>query len=181
MGCVITSGITIACADLKRVGGINKRFWLFNLDDLATPIAAAQTGYVTNIPLTTYRTLYKVEGAKFSHSFEINEQRTDSGNVQWEHKLIMKVFNSDPTEDATLEQFAVGEFGAIVQTNNLEFLILGAQNGMTSSEAKVQSGVKSGDDSTSMVTLLGNESTIYKRLLRTDFNTTLQMLNAMSV
>lgn len=181
MACTITSGISISCSDLRRVGGVNKRLWLFNIDDLASPIVGATSGYVTNIPLTTYRTLYKIEGTKFAHSFEVNEQRTDSGNVQWEHKLMFKVFNTDPTEDAILESLTVGEFGAIIQTNNLEFLILGAQNGLTSTEAKLKSGQKSGDDSTTEVTLTGLEQSVYKRLLRNDVNHTLAYLNAMTV
>jgi|SRR6478609_3323099 len=188
MACTITTGINISCSDLKRAGGINKRLWLFNIDDLATAIVATQTGYITNIPLTTYRTLYKIEAAKFAHSYEVNEQITESGNVQWEHKLMLKVFNTDPTEDATLETFAIGEFGAIIQTNNLEFLILGAQNGMSSTEAKLKSGKKPGDDSTTEITLTGIEQTIYKRLLRqgsvasdpTAIAATLAYLNASS-
>lgn len=167
MGCLITNGVNITCNDLKRSGGLNKRLWLFNLDDLSTPIVSTVAGFITNIPLTTYRTLYKIEGAKFNHSFEVNEQVSESGNVQWEHKLMLKVFNTDPTEDLTLETLGIGEFGAIVQTNNLEFLILGAQNGMSATEAKLKSGKKPGDDSTTDLTLTGIEQTVYKRLLRT--------------
>jgi len=135
---------------------------------------------VTNIPLTTYQTLYKIEGAKFSHSFEINEQRSDEGNVQWEHKVFLKVVNTTPTQDAVLEDLTVGEFGCIVQSNNNEFLILGAQNGLTATESQMKSGQKSGDSSASSVTLSGNEQSIYKRLLRTDVNTTLAYLTAMT-
>ena len=79
MACTRTSNIIVTCDALKRVGGLNKRIWLFNNSDLATPIVATTDGYVTNIPLTTYRTLYKIEGTKFAHSFEINEQRSDEG------------------------------------------------------------------------------------------------------
>lgn len=179
MGCTISSGISITCDALKRVGGINKRVWLFNMTDLSTPIVALTDGYVTNIPLTTYQTLYKIEGAKFAHSFEINEQRSDEGNVQWEHKLMLKVVNTDPTMDAILEDLTTSEVGAIVQTNNNEFLILGAQNGLSATESKIGSGQKSGDSSASTVTLTGNEQSIYKRLLRTDVNSTLAYLEAM--
>lgn len=180
MGCTISAGITIGCNDLKRVGGLNKRLWLFNMDDLASSIVALTSGYVTNIPLTTYRTLYKIEGPKFAHSFSIKEQRTEEGNVAWEHSLMVKVFNTDPTEDAILENLTVGEFGAIVQSNNQEFYILGGQNGLTALDGEVKSGQKSGDPSTSTLTLVGVEPSVYKRLLRVDFNTTLQMLNAMT-
>lgn len=179
MSCTISSGLTITCDSLKRVGGLNKRLWLFNLSDLAVPITAITDGYVTNIPLSTYRTLYKIEGTKYSHSFEVNEQRSDEGLVQWEHKLMLKVFNTDPTSDALLEDLTVGEFGAIVQTNNNEFFILGAQNGMTSTEQQLKSGQASGDSSSSTMTLTGNEQSLYKRLLvGGSINNTLSYLNA---
>ena len=180
MACSITAGITITCDALKRVGGVNKRLWLFNMSGLATPISATTDGYVTNIPLTTYQTLYKVEGAKFAHSYEITEQRSDEGNVQWEHKVMIKVVNTSPTEDAILEDLTTSEVGVILQTNNNEFLIFGAANGLSATESTIQSGQKSGDSSASSVTLTGNEQSIYKRLLRTDVNTTLAYLNAMT-
>ena len=179
MACTITSGISITCDALKRVGGLNKRFWLFNISNLTTPIVALTDGYVTDINLATYATLYKFEGNKYSHSFEINEQRSDEGNVQWEHKLMAKIVNTDPTADAILEDLAVSEVGAIVQTGNNEFLILGAQNGLTSTESKLASGQKSGDSSSSAITLTGNEQSIYKRLLvGGSVNSTLAYLNA---
>lgn len=181
MACGISSGLSITCDALKRVGGINKRVWLGNISDLASPIVALTDGYVTNIPLSTYRTLYKIEGTKYAHFFEINEQRGEEGNVQWEHKLMLRIANTDPTSDALLEDLTVSEVFAIVQTNNNEFIILGAQNGLTSTESKLKSGQKSGDSSSSEITLLGNEQSLYKRLLRVDVNTTLTMLNAMTV
>lgn len=181
MACLITAGVSITCDALKRVGGLNKRFWLFNMSSLTTPIVGLTDGYVTDINLSTYQFLYKFEGNKYSHSFEITEQRSDEGNVQWEHKLMAKFVNTSPIEDAILEDLTVAEVGAIVQTNNNEFFILGAQNGMTSIEAKLISGQKSGDSSSSSLTLSGNEQSIYKRLLRTDVNTTLAYLNARSI
>lgn len=178
--CGIGAGIGINCDSLKRAGGINKRFWLGNISGLATPIVANTDGYVTNIPLSTYLTLYTFQGPKFAHAFEINEQRGDEGNVQWEHKFMIKLLNTNPVDDAVLEDLSVSEVFAVVQTNNLEFLILGAQNGLTSTEGKISSGQKSGDSSSSAMTLTGFETSIYKRLLKTDVNTTLAYLNAMS-
>ncbi len=180
MSCLIASSKTISCDDLKRVGGLNKRLWLFNLSGLSTPISALTDGYVTNIPLSTYQTLYQIQGPKYSHSFEINEQRSDEGLVQWEHKLMIKFMNTNPVDDALLEDLTVAEVGGIVQTNNNEFLILGAANGLTSTESKLQSGQKSGDSSATTVTLTGNEQSVYKRLLRGDVNSTLAYLAALT-
>jgi len=179
MACSISSSISITCDALRRVGGVNKRIWLFNMTDLSTPISALADGYVTNIPLTTYRSLYKIEGAKFAHSFEVTEKRSDEGNVQWEHKVTIKVVNTTPTTDAVLEDLCTSEVGAIIQSNNNEFLIFGAANGLTATESVIMSGQKAGDSSATTLTLTGNEQSIYKRLLRTDVNTTLAYLVAM--
>lgn len=178
MACGITAGWTVNCDALRRVGGLNKRFWLFNISDLTTPISAITDGYVTDINLATYATLYKFEGTKYSHSFTVTEQRSDSGNVQWLHSLMIKLFNTTPTHDAILEDLTVSEVGAIVQSGNNDFFILGAGNGLTSTESTLQSGKNSGDESASSLTLTGNEVSVYKRFLRTDVNTTLAYLNA---
>lgn len=180
MACEITSGLTVTCDALKRVGGLNKRFWLFNISSLTTPISAITDGYVTDINLATYATLYKFEGTKYSHSYTITEQRSDSGNVQWQHQLMIKLFNTTPTHDAIIEDLTVSEVGAIVQTGNNEFLIIGGGNGMTATESVLTSGKNSGDDSSTPITLTGNEVSVYKRFLRTDVNTTLAYLNARS-
>lgn len=82
MACSISSNLTITCDALKRVGGLNKRVWLFNISDLATPIVATTDGYVTNIQITTYRNIYKNESKKFTHSLVVNEQNADDDNEQ---------------------------------------------------------------------------------------------------
>lgn len=164
MSCAIGSGIGITCADLKRVGGVNKRIWLFNLDDLRTGIDVTQS-YVSTLNLITYATLYKFEGAKYSHSAESKLVRTDAGNVSWEHTVNLKINNTTYQEDAVLEALGVSEVGAIVQTNNNEFLIYGAQNGLTCTEQVDPTGVKLGDDESTTVKLSGSEPSLPKRLI----------------
>ena len=164
MSCGIGSGIGIACVDLKRVGGVNKRVWLFNIDDLRTGIDVTQS-YITTLNLITYATLYKFEGAKYSHSAEAKLVRTEAGNVSWEHTVNLKINNTTYQEDAVLESLGVAEVGAIVQTNNNEFLIYGAGNGLTCTEQKDPTGVKLGDDESTTVKLSGSESTLPKRLI----------------
>ncbi len=164
MSCSISSGIGIACVDLKRVGGVNKRVWLFNIDDLRTGIDVTQS-YITTLNLITYATLYKFEGAKYSHSAEAKLVRTEAGNVSWEHTVNLKINNTTYLEDAVLEAMAVAELGAIVQTNNNEFFIFGAQNGLTCTEQVDPTGVKLGDDTSTTVKLSGSEPTLPKRLI----------------
>lgn len=164
MACTISSGVGIACADLKRVGGVNKRIWLYNLDDLRTGIDVTQS-FVSTLNLITYATLYKFEGAKYSHSAVSKLVRTDAGNVSWSHEVNLKINNTTYQEDAVLEALAVAETGAIVQTNNNEFFIYGAQNGLTCTEAEDPTGVKLGDDESTTVKLMGSEPTMPKRLI----------------
>jgi hypothetical protein len=44
----------------------------------------------------------------------------------------LRLFNSSPSDDAAIEDLGVAEVGVIVRTNAGEFLIYGAENGLTS-------------------------------------------------
>jgi len=152
MGCTITSGIGINCSDLRRTGGVAKKVWLGNIEDLRAPFNADATSPISTIELNTYRTLYAWEGAKFSHSATANMARTDSGNVSFTHELTLKVYNTSMADDIALENLSVAEVFAVVQTLNDEFFIYGAANGMSASAIAAQTGKNAGDDSTTTVT-----------------------------
>lgn len=164
MACTITSGIGLSCSDLKRIAGVNKRLWLFNIDDLRTGIDVTQTT-ITNLNLITYALLYKFEGSKYTHSAEAKLLRSDAGNVSWEHTVNIRINNTTGAEDQILEAMGIAELGCILQTNNNDFLIYGASNGLTCMEASDPTGVKSGDDEFTTIKLLGNEPTLPKRLI----------------
>lgn len=185
MACSLTSGIQNNCAGLKRVGGLNKRIWLFNIEDLRTPIDVTQTT-ITNLNFNAYTSLFTFQGQKFSHSAEWKEVRTDFGNVSFEHDVMLKVNNTDASEDAVIESLATAEVGAIVQTNNNEFLIFGAGNGLTAQEMTKNLGQKLGDEEIVQIKLVGSESTLPKRFARpagaqgSILNETLYYLNALT-
>lgn len=185
MSCEIGSGIGISCADLKRVAGLNKRLWLFNMDNLRTPIDVTQTT-ITNINLNAYALLFKFEGQKYAHSASAKLVRTDSGNISFEHTVNMKVNNTTATEDQVIEALATAEVGAIVQTNNNEFFIFGAGNGLTMMEMEDSTGQKQGDEEVTVIKLVGSETTLAKRFARpagtqgSILNETLFYLNALT-
>lgn len=185
MSCEIGSGIGISCADLKRVAGLNKRLWLFNMDNLRTPIDVTQTT-ITNINLNAYASLFKFEGQKYAHSASAKLVRTDSGNISFEHTVNMKVNNTTATEDQVIEALATAEVGAIVQTNNNEFFIFGAGNGLTMMEMEDSTGQKQGDEEVTVIKLVGSETTLAKRFARpagtqgSILNETLFYLNALT-
>lgn len=180
LNCGITAGIDISCADRKRVSGVGKKVWIFNIADLRVPIDSTSSSYVIDLEFNTYRNLYAFESAKFSHKGTSELTRAEGGNVSFTQTVELSVFNNDPTDDATIENLTTSDVGVILQTNNNEFLIFGAGNGLTCTAFSQTTGKNQGEDTTARITLTGSEVKIYKRFLRTDFATSLAFLNAMT-
>lgn len=182
LNCGITAGIDVVCDDLRKPGGLFREVWLANLSDLRAPFPVTAETYMTDIPLNTYRGLFKFAGTKFSHEFTWTEQTSDGGNKSYQQSVTLRLFNSTPTHDAQIENLGVSEVFAIVRTNAGEFLILGAENGLTSDGSTGGAGRQATDATTSQVVLIGTERFLPKRLLIGGSSAnTLAMLNAMTV
>lgn len=180
--CGIGSGIDYDCNSKRRISGV-KKVWLFNVGDLATPIDPSGEDYVTGLNFDGYDGLYLFDAGKFSHSATstINVQ-ADSGAVSFLQSVILRLFVDSPTELATLSDLLVAEVGAIVLTNNNEFRIYGAENGLAATEGAVSpTGRNQGEDTATSVTLTGEERLPYRLLLDTDFATTLALVEAYQV
>ncbi len=176
--CTITAGINIDCNDLRRTGGVAKNVWLGNITDLRAPFDVDATSIINTIELNTYATLYKFEGAKFSHSAVTNLVKTDDGNVSFTHELTAKVYNTSMSDDITLQNLTVAEVFAIVQTNNDDFFIFGAGNGLSCSSLTAPTGKNAGDTSITTIVLTGSERTLPKRFGLATKQLTLQRLAA---
>jgi hypothetical protein len=177
--CGIGSGVDYDCNSKRRVSGV-KKVWLFNLGDLASPIDPSGEGYVTGLNFTGYDGLYLFDAGKFSHSATstINVQ-AESGAVSFLQSVILRLFVDSPDELAILKDLLVATVGAIVLTNNNEFRIYGAQNGMSATEGVVSpTGRAQGEDTATTVTLTGEEADAYRLLLQTDYATTLALVEA---
>ncbi len=175
--CRISSGIEVSCDDLRRVGGLAKRVWVGNIDDLESPFVTGSS-YVTNIELSTYQSLYKFESTKFSHEANYTVTKSDGGNISFPQTVILRLFNNDPTDDAVIEDLTTSDVFVIVQTNNDEFFIYGAVSGLGLTEGSGGSGRQLADSTVTTLTLTGSEKELPKRFLRTDVQTSLDYLNA---
>jgi hypothetical protein len=153
LNCGITNGVDVNCDDLRKPGGLSREAWVFNLSDLTAPLPVEDETYVTDLPFATYAGLYKFAGTKFSHEATWTEQTSDGGNKSYQQQVTLRLFNSSPSDDAAIEDLGVAEVGVIVRTNAGEFLIYGAENGLTS------------NGSTSQIILEGTERFLPKRLL----------------
>lgn len=165
LNCRVVEGIDINCDDLRKPGGLYREAWVFNLTDLVSPLNVSAQDYITNLPLTTYRGLYKFAGSKYSHEATWTEQTSDGGNKSYQQSVTLRIFNSNPSHDAAIENLGVAEVGVIVKTNAGEYLIYGAENGLTSDGSTGGSGRQATDATTSSIILVGTERFLPKRLL----------------
>ena len=177
--CGINQGFNFDCLSLKRVSGV-RRLWAFNIADLRTGIDPDGTGYVTGLEFNGYDGLYEFESRKFSHQFTHNLVVAESGAASWTQTGVIKVFVDTPEEVAALSDLSVSNVGFIVLTNNSEFRIYGAENGMTAADGTTgTTGRAQGEDTTDQITMIGSEKLPYRILLRTDYNTTLALVEAL--
>lgn len=165
LNCLITGGIDVNCDNLRKPGGLSREAWGFNLTDLRQPLPVTLAQYVTDIPLYTYRGLYKFAGTKYSFEYTWTEQTSDGGNKSYLISTTLRLFNGTPTDDGVIEDLGVADTVFIVKTNAGEFLILGAENGLSSEGSTGGSGRQPTDASTSSIVLVGTERFLPKRLL----------------
>lgn len=163
--CRLTAGVGVICDDLRKPGGLFREVWVGNLGDLLTPLPVATADYITTLPFATYRSLYKFEGTKYQHEATWTEQTADGGNKSYQQTVTLRLFNSNPTADAAIEDLGVAEVFVIAKTNAGEFLIYGAENGLTSDGSTGGAGRAATDPTTSTVVLVGTERFLPKRLL----------------
>lgn len=176
--CGITQGFNFDCNSLKRVSGV-RRVWGFNIDDLVAPLDPDGTGFVGGLEFSGYDGLYEFESKKFSHQFTHTLSVAESGAVSWTQTGVLRLFVDTPAEVAALSDLAVANVGFIVLTNNGEFRIYGAENGLTASEGTGTTGLALGEDTTDSITMTGSEKLPYRTLLRVDAATTLAYVEAL--
>ena len=105
----------------------------------------------------------------------------EGGNVLFQHQVIVRAFNNDPTDDTLFQDLPVADVGAILETNNGELLIFGGGTGLTANEGSGNTGRQIADNTATQITLVGSEKYLPKRFLRTNFQTSITYLNALVV
>jgi hypothetical protein len=178
--CRVTNSIVADCNDLRRVGGVNKRFWLFNMP--GTTFTTDANGYLNSISFSdVYDGLYEFEGKKKSHSGGYTIVTQPGGNTFFQHDVLVKLISTTPSDDAVIERMAVASPGIILETNNQEFIVFGYGNGLDMTAGVQNSGTESASDITDQLTLTGEERGKPKRFLITDYETTLAYLESLVI
>jgi hypothetical protein len=175
--CRVTNSINATCDDLRRVGGVNKRLWVFNTADLN--YTSDGSGYVNSLSFdNVYGGLYEFEGKKKSHSGGYTLVKQAGGNTFFQHDVVLKLISTTPDDDEVIEELSVADVGVILETNNREFIVYGIDNGLEMTAGSQNSGSESGSDITDTLTFTGEERRKPRRFLVTDYATTLAYLDA---
>lgn len=163
--CRATSGFTSACADLLRVGGLDRTFWIGYKSQLDTQISLSQTADIGTLDFGSYGGLLRFDGNKFSHSFTDDLQvASGSGNRSYKHTLSVKLLPNSTADDVILQQINLGQdMFAVVQDNNRNFFILGAGNGLSSESNVRTTGETADSDTRNTLVLSGSETTMALR------------------
>lgn len=182
MSCGITSGIAINCEDLRAVGGVNKRAFIFNLDDLADAKYTENGGDITALNFETYKGMYEFTSKKKSHSGGYSVANPDAGsNKFFTHSVTVKLFPDTSSEDIVIEDLIVGNFGLILEDNNENFFLYGALNGMEVTEGTQNTGQDTNSDISDNLTFTGEEKKKPRRIIVTDYATTKSYLEGLVV
>lgn len=177
--CGITAGIQINCNGQGQVGGLNRRAFVGNIKDLADNAYTTDVdGYVTAINLKPYGFLYEFVGQKFAHTSGDDVARNEGGSVNYPHTVTLKIEDLTPDDKAVIESMTAADLFVVVETNNQEFKIYGAENGLTVDTAPQNSGNAIGSDTTRTITLSGGEKRLAKVFRDTDYATSVAKLES---
>lgn len=181
--CGFAVGIGLTCDDQKRVGGVNKRAYVFNITSNSGAKVTYNTdasGFITTINFPdAYDGLQKFEGKKRSHSGGSDLMDTSGGNSLFKHDVLLKIFDTTPTDDEVIEDLASSDVAIILETNNNEFFLYGKENGMELKKAPQNTGVEGASDVTTTLTFEGQEKFRPKRVKRGSWEATAAYLETL--
>ena len=185
----ITAGVAISCT-IKQVAGTTDKLILFNYDEIAsytrngtnTQIIEAIT-MVVNVPAYTG---FAFEGKQQSLEPKQTLVRTRY-NTGWDHEVVFKVFDSQPTTKQQIEKMAESRLVAIVENNfkgtagNAAYEVYGIDTGlyMLVGERNVSDPESMGAFNVTLKTDLSKEGHLPATFFLTDYATTKALVEAL--
>lgn len=176
--CVITGNVGITCNAKNKLGGLAKRVWRVS-DQSAFTYTVSLDGYVDALTFTGTEGLSYIDAVKFAHNSSDVPVKTEGGSLFFRHNVIVKAMPETPEQDAILKEWYLGDGAVIVETQNGEFLLYGAKNGLEStSEGGQNTGESDESDTARTITLAGAEKDMPLRIFLTDYAATKAMIQA---
>ena len=164
----ILDGLDPSCEAIKKQGGLNKRIWIGNFDEIVTTDDA--DGYIDSVVMSgsPTPTLFQFEGRDFKHNYTIEGVIGENLNTL-NPTLNLVLYYFTPQERAAIEGlFNAEKLVAFVQGNGGDtkavIEIFGLLNGLKASALTGGSGTILNDTTALTVSLLGEETELPKVL-----------------
>jgi len=161
--------IGISCEALVAVGGVNKRIWITQKQQIDSYTLDAD-GYVNTLVMATdgssldYK-LQRFVGKKNTHSGTVEGVVGDNVNLV-AHNSLLKVFVDTPAKRAALEKYLnADEVVVFFETENGQIEIFGLDKGLEMSALAGSTGVLLQDDTGYLLTLSGQQRTLPNLML----------------
>jgi hypothetical protein len=157
-------------------------FWVTYKNQLDTQISLTQTADISTLDFGAYGGLVRFDGNKFAHSGGYELTVAGGGNKSYKQTFSAKLLTNSTADDVSLQQLALGNDAIIIaQTNNREFFIYGAGNGLTAESATQNTGQTGDSDTTDTITLSGQELTKPLRFSQATYQQTLDYLESFEI
>jgi len=173
--CKITAGVDLTCDDLRRLGGLNNRFWIYAPSDVSGSTESIE-GYIEALTFEVGASSFTFDSPDNSCSAGWEAVVAEGGNKFFNHTVAIKLISTTPSDDAIIEEMLVAKMAVIVETQNQEFLIYGINNGLKATEGTQNSGAEDASDTTDSLTLSGGDKLKPKRFFSVDYATSLALL-----
>lgn len=160
--CKVLYGIDNACGDLLQASGVDKDFYVGYVSDLAIRFNLTLSAAISNISFLPYMGLIKFGGQKFSHVFSHELAKGGGGSISYTHKGTVKLMALSTQDDLELMRLTQAQDAFIVwQDNNESFFIHAPSKGLMAVPGALKtSGQNAGEDTTTSVSLEGNEKVV---------------------
>lgn len=121
----VNANLDVTCAALKRAGGINQRFWIANLEDIASYTVDATSKAITAITMAGVTVIYSYTGKKDKHSGSIELQTGEAVN-SFKQMLNVVLYTSTSAEDVKIETLCNSDdLVVICEENDGQFTVWG--------------------------------------------------------
>lgn len=175
----LLQGLDPSCFALNKAGGVNKRVWIGQLSQLAG-YTTDGNGYITNISLNSYETLYKFVGKRDKNSGMYEGTIGENVNT-FNQSVTLELYHGSPTErNAIAELYNADDVFCFLETNAGQIEVFGIDLGLNASALSGGTGTLLNDKTSTTLTLSGEQKTMPKLFMSVDLATSISYLDSIS-
>lgn len=155
----IVEGLDPSCEALEKVGGIKKRVWIGNLDEIV--YTQDENGYVDSITMTggsPIPTLFRFTGKKYKHTQKITGVIGTNVNIFTQDMLLVLYYYTPAEREAIEGLYHADDVVIFIETESGQIEISGLDKGCIASAAAGGIGATLNDDTALTLTMTASET-----------------------